>query len=192
MTGGTTGGTTPGHRVGMGEGPDDQDRQDKQGTQSGQDGQDARWGRDETEEERNDRKWNDLLQELRVMQTGAQLTAGFLLTLPFQQTFSSLDAFATGLYLVLVGVAALTTALVMGPVAIHRRLSGEHVKDRIVASAHRLVYAVLCCIGLLVTGMVMLIFDVVVDRTWAFVAAGAVALVLAGLLLVYPRSLLPR
>ncbi len=37
--------------------------------------------------EQQDRKWEDLLQELRVMQTGAQLTAGFLLTLPFQDVF---------------------------------------------------------------------------------------------------------
>lgn len=146
-------------------------------------------GRDETEEERLDRKWNDLLQELRVMQTGAQLTAGFLLTLPFQETFEDLDRFQVGLYLALVLLAALTTALVMGPVAIHRRLSGSHVKERVVASAHRLVYGVITCIALLVAGMVMLIFDVVVDRTWAGIAAAAISAVLVGLLLVLPRVL---
>ena len=146
-------------------------------------------GRRETAEERLDRKWEDLLQELRVMQTGAQLTAGFLLTLPFQSTFEDLDDFTTGLYLVLVLLAALTTALVMGPVAIHRRLSGRHVKERLVASAHRLVYGVLTCIALLVIGMVMLIFDVVIDRTWAVLAAGLVAAVLVTLLVVYPHAL---
>lgn len=151
---------------------------------------DADSGRDETPEERLDRKWGDLLQELRVMQTGAQLTTGFLLTLPFQSSFQDLDDFATGLYLALVLLAAVTTALVMGPVAIHRRLSGRHVKERLVASAHRLVYAVLACIALLVTGMVMLIFDVVVDRTWAAVAAAVIAVLLTGLLVVYPRALL--
>ena len=62
----------------------------------------------------------------------AQLTAGFLLTLPFQSTFQKLDTFQTTLYLALVVVAALTTAQVMAPVAIHRRLSGEHVKERLV------------------------------------------------------------
>lgn len=147
-------------------------------------------GRDETAEERLDRLWTDLLQELRVMQTGAQLTAGFLLTLPFQSSFADLDDFSTGLYLVLVLLAALTTGLVMGPVAIHRRLSGEHVKERLIESAHKLVYGVLTCIALLVTGMVMLVFDVVVDRTWAVVAAAAVATVLALLLVVYPSVLL--
>lgn len=146
-------------------------------------------GRNETEEERLDRKWNDLLQELRVMQTGAQLTAGFLLTLPFQSSFADLDDFARGLYLVLVLLAALTTALVMAPVAIHRRLSGQHVKERIVQSAHGLVYGVLTCIALLVSGMVLLIFDVVVDRTWALVASGGIVLVIVVLLVVLPSRL---
>jgi hypothetical protein len=146
-------------------------------------------GRNETEEERLDRKWNDLLQELRVMQTGAQLTAGFLLTLPFQQTFADLDDFARRLYLALVVLAALTTALVLSPVAIHRRLSGQHVKERLVDAAHRLVYGVLTCLTLLVSGMVLLIFDVVVDRTYAAVAAGSIFVVMVLLLVVLPLAL---
>ena len=146
-------------------------------------------GRDETEDERLDRKFNDLLQELRVMQTGAQLTAGFLLTLPFQSSFQDLDDFATGLYLVLVLLAAVATTLVMGPVAIHRRLSGHHIKERIVASAHRIVYAVLTCVALLVTGMVMLIFDVVLDRTYAVVAAAGIAALALALLVLLPLGL---
>jgi hypothetical protein len=146
-------------------------------------------GRDETEDERLDRKFNDLLQELRVMQTGAQLTAGFLLTLPFQDTFKDLDDFQVDLYLVLVLLAALCTALVMGPVAIHRHLSGRHVKERVVQSAHYIVYGVIACISLLVAGMVLLIWDVVADRTTAAIASGAIAVVLAVLLVALPRRL---
>jgi hypothetical protein len=146
-------------------------------------------GRNETEEERLDRKWGDLLQELRVMQTGAQLTAGFLLTLPFTTKFPSLDDFQTGLYLVLVVVAALTTATVITPVAVHRRISGQHVKERLVETAHRLVGIGLCLLALLVTGIVVLIFDVVVDRTVALVVGGAVAAILAGLLIALPLKL---
>lgn len=147
-------------------------------------------GRNETREERLDRKWEDLLQELRVMQTGAQLTAGFLLTLPFQSLFWDLDDVDRGLYLVLVLLAALTTALVMGPVAIHRRLAGQHVKERLVEAAHHYVHAVLLCIALLVTGMVLLIFDVVVGRGWAVATAAVVAVVLALLLVVFPNRLM--
>jgi hypothetical protein len=145
--------------------------------------------RNETDTERLDRKWNDLLQELRVMQTGAQLTAGFLLTLPFQQSFPSLDDFQKTLYLVLVVLAALTTAVVVAPVAIHRKLSGRHVKERLVMAAHRLVGFGLVFLGLLVTGMSFLIFDVVVDRTVAAVVSACVGLVLVSLLFVLPLKI---
>jgi SNF family Na+-dependent transporter len=123
------------------------------------------------------------------MQTGAQLTAGFLLTLPFTTKFPSLDGFQETLFLILVVVAALTTAVVITPVAVHRRISGEHVKERLVATAHRLVAVGLTLLAVLVTGIVVLIFDVVVDRTTALVLGAAVAVVLAGLLVALPLKL---
>jgi len=146
-------------------------------------------GRNETEEERLDRKWGDLLQELRVMQTGAQLTAGFLLTLPFTTKFPSLDGFQETLFLILVVVAALTTAVVITPVAVHRRISGHHVKEKLVATAHKLVGVGLTLLAILVTGIVVLIFDVVVDRTVALVVGAVVAAILAALLFALPMRL---
>ena len=146
-------------------------------------------GRDESAEERLDRKWGDILQELRVMQTGAQLTAGFLLTLPFQPSFDDLDSFQRGLYLVLVLLAALTTALVMTPVAVHRRLSGEHVKERLVITAHWAMWGVLGCISLLLVGMPVLIFDVVVDRATSLTVGGGLSLLLVALIVVLPLTL---
>lgn len=52
--------------------------------------------RDETPAERSDRNWHELLQELRVMQTGVQVLTGFLLTLPFQARFTDLDSYQMG------------------------------------------------------------------------------------------------
>ena len=43
--------------------------------------------RDESRAERLDRNWIELIQELRVAQTGVQVLAGFLLTLPFSARF---------------------------------------------------------------------------------------------------------
>ena len=145
--------------------------------------------RDETEDERLDRKWNDLIQELRVMQTGAQLTAGFLLTLPFQSSFADLSAFQVRLYLTLVLLAAVTTALVMSAVAVHRRLSGEHVKEKVVIAAHRITIGVLTTISLLITGMTLLIFDVVLGAPLSYVWAAVVAAVVVLLLVVLPHGL---
>lgn len=149
-------------------------------------------GRSESPTERADRKWNDMLQELRVIQTGAQLTAGFLLTLPFNERFKELTSLQRDTYLVLVLLAATITALVLSPVAIHRRLSGEHVKDRLVAASHVIMRTVLLLMGLLVTGIVAFIFDVVVDRTSAYIAGGALLALLVTMLLIVPRALVHK
>jgi hypothetical protein len=145
--------------------------------------------RNESEAEREDRKYDDLLQELRVIQTSAQLTAGFLLTLPFQQRFSDLSTGQERFYLVLVVVAALVIAVVLSPVAIHRRISGLKVKGLLVAAAHTLVQVALALLSLLAAGIVTFIFDVVVDRTAAIIVGVALLVVLAGLMVVLPRAL---
>ena len=146
--------------------------------------------RDETRAERMDRLFDDLLQELRVMQTGAQLTSGFLLTLPFQTRFTTLDDLQRGLYLALVLLSLLTTALVMTAVAVHQRLSGRHVKDRVVAAGRTLLAGVLVGLALLVIGIAVFVVDVVGQRGWALATGGAMALVLLGLLIALPRYLL--
>jgi hypothetical protein len=148
--------------------------------------------RDESEAEREDRKYDDLLQELRVIQTSAQLTAGFLLTLPFQQKFSDLSTGQERFYLVLVVVAALVIAVVLSPVAIHRQLAGLKVKGTLVAAAHTMVQVALALLSLLAAGIVTFIFDVVVSRTAAIVVGVALLLVLTGLMVVVPRVLVAR
>jgi hypothetical protein len=145
--------------------------------------------RDETDEERADRKFADMLQELRVMQTGVQLTAGFLLTLPFQGPFEDLDDGQRATYLALVVLAGFTTALVITPVAVHRRLSGNHVKDRVVRVTHRIARFALACVAALVVGVIGFIFDVVVDRGTALVVAAVMAVVASLLLVVLPHRL---
>ena len=146
--------------------------------------------RHESEAEREDRKYDDLLQELRVIQTSAQLTAGFLLTLPFQQRFSDLSRAQEWFYLVLVVLAALVTAVVLSPVATHRQLSGRRVKGRLVVAAHVFVSIALGLLALLATGIVVFVFDVIVDLGTALAVGGALLVLLFGLMVVVPRWLL--
>jgi hypothetical protein len=133
-------------------------------------------GRDETAEERQDRNWNELLQELRVTQTGVQLLTGLLLTLPFQQRFSVLDGFAKGVYLAVVIAAVSSTALLIAPVAFHRLLFRQGEKDWLVSRANISAFLGLAGLMLAISGGLWLIFDVVVNRLTAcivFVAAVA-------------------
>ena len=141
---------------------------------------------DETEKERADRNWNELLQELRVSQTGVQLLAGFLATLPCQARFSELDGFQRGWYVALLCLAFTTVGVTLAPVAIHRHVFQEDAKTELVQAGHRLTATALVLIGLMLGGILFLVVDVVYDR-WAAAAAGVAAVaVLAVLLLVLP------
>ncbi|GEA81850.1 O-antigen/teichoic acid export membrane protein [Cellulomonas uda] len=136
--------------------------------------------RDETFTERMDRNWDELLQELRVTQTGAQILTGFLLTIPFQQRFADLDAYQQDLYLVLVVLAILATALIVAPVSLHRVLFRKRMKEEIVDAGNVLARLGLAVLALAIAGSASFVFDVVLDRV-AGVVVGAVALVVLAL-----------
>jgi hypothetical protein len=149
-------------------------------------------GRDESRDEQLDRNWDELLQELRITQTGLQLLSGFLLTLPFTQVFAGLDDTQQGLYLALVAVAAIAVGLNMTPIMLHRRVFGEHVKDRVVEVGHVVSQVVIGAVALLVTGTATLIFSVVLSWTAGLVAGSVLLAVLVALLVVLPRRFQPR
>jgi hypothetical protein len=146
-------------------------------------------GRRESFEEKLDRNWNELLQELRVMQTGAQIITAFLMTLPFQSRFEDLQGYQVGLYIALLSFSVLLTGLILTPVAIHRKLFGMHVKDSTVAYGHRIVKLAVLGIGLMATGCVTFIVDVIVGDALALVLGGVVLVIMLGLLWLLPLLL---
>ncbi|WP_036958724.1 DUF6328 family protein [Promicromonospora kroppenstedtii] len=148
-------------------------------------------GRQETPNERADRNWNELLQELRVMQTGVQILTGFLLTLPFQSRFADLDRYQVTVYLALVIAAVVATALIVAPVSVHRALFRKRMKGNIVTLTDRITRIALAVLALVITGVAVLVFDVVVGRT-AGIVAGSAALVLMVLLWVLLPEALRR
>lgn len=139
-------------------------------------------GRHETAAERDDRNWGELLQELRVSQTGVQLLTGLLLTLPFQDRFSDLDDLERGVYLVVVAAAVASTAFLIAPVALHRMLFRQGAKGWLVTRGNLAAHVGLGFLAIAMTGVVWLIFDVVAGLVPGTVAAllAAVAVALDG------------
>ncbi|MGZ4426667.1 MAG: DUF6328 family protein [Nocardioidaceae bacterium] len=125
---------------------------------------------DETEDERLNRNLDELLQELRVTQTGVQILTGFLLTLPFTNRFSDLDSVQRNVYLAILCGSVIATGLVIAPVAFHRLLFRRGQRRWIVKNANRSARAGLLALALTTTGVVWLVFDLVTDRTAADVA----------------------
>lgn len=146
-------------------------------------------GRNETPLERLDRNWTDLLQELRVLLVGVQLLTGFLLTLPFQSTFTELGTPEHVVYLATVASCVTATALLQAPVSVHRALFRRRRRAQTVLIAHRLSITGIFFLACAIIGVSYLIFAVV-ETTAGGVAAAAVATALLGALwLVLPRVL---
>ena len=148
--------------------------------------------RHETPAERLDRNWSELLQELRVTQTGIQILTGFLLILPFQARFATVSPFLVGVFLAAVLLAALATALVLAPVAAHRLLFRRHEKDVLVNLGGGMAKAGLICLGLTVGLVATLVVGVVVSETAGIVTGICALLVFALLWVVVPLSLSRR
>ena len=149
-------------------------------------------GRDESPAERADRNWSEVLQELRVMQTGTQILTGFLLALAFQPAFVDLDGGQQTFYLVLVVLSALTTIVALAPVALHRFLFRPRAKRKVVTYGHAALITSMVTVSVLVVGVVGFVFDIVVDRSAAIVAVIALTFVVLALWVVAPGVMRAR
>lgn len=143
--------------------------------------------RHETPAERADRNWTDLLQELRVTQTGIQVLAGFLLTLPFQQRFSQLNRWQTGQYLAAVSCAVLSVILLIAPVSAHRWLFGHHEKGVVVVFGDRMAKAGLAMLAVTIVLTVFFVFGVVAGQIAGTVATAVVAVAFVALWVALPK-----
>ncbi|WP_421741481.1 DUF6328 family protein [Cellulomonas sp.] len=146
-------------------------------------------GRRETDNERADRNWDELMQELRVTQTGTQILTGFLLTIPFQQRFADLDAYQEDLYLVLVLLAVLATTLITAPASLHRVLFRQRLKPELVSAGNRLARAGLVVLAFVMAGSAMLVFDVVLTRTAGRTVGIVSILVITAVWWAFPKML---
>ena len=142
--------------------------------------------RDETPMQRLDRNWADLLQELRVEQTGVQLLTGLMLTLPFQARFEQLSAYERAIYLTTVALSVAATGFLIAPVSLHRTLFRRHARELMVTVSHRLALVGLTLLGAAIVGVVLLIFDVVAGTAIGLVAAVAAFVLLVSLWICLP------
>jgi len=144
--------------------------------------------RDETQAERDDRNLIELLQELRVAGLGVQVLFGFLLSLPFTSQFKQLDGSDRDLYLACLILAAVSTALLLGPVAYHRLVFRQGEKERLVRAANVMAILGLITVGLSISASVLLVISFVAGYGTGSVIAGLTLLMFALLWFALPLT----
>jgi hypothetical protein len=143
--------------------------------------------RGETPAQRLDRNYSELLQELRVVQTGVQILFAFLLSLAFYEKFNQLTGTQRNLYFANLLIAVVALALLIAPVAHHRVLFGLRRKDALVVASNRLAILGLCLVMLALAGSIFLIADVLYGRDASITVLSVVLGIFVGLWFVVPR-----
>ena len=122
-----------------------------------------------------ERVFGQILQELRVVQTGVQILSAFLLTLPFTARFAEVGGFEKAVYTVSLIAAVVSVALVVAPVAC--RLMIGDATSSLVKMAARLAQAGMFALVVAVVSSLLLTLDVAVGRVTAVVCSCVVALI---------------
>ena len=137
-------------------------------------------GRNETPLQRCDRNLVELLQEVRVIQTGVQVLFAFLLMAPLSSRFPQLTAGQRFDYILTLLAAGAAAVLLMAPTAYHRLLFRCGDKDHLVKIANRYTLAGLACVGVAMLGALLFVTAMVFPTP-----AAVVTVTTAGLLLVW-------
>ena len=140
----------------------------------------------ETEAERADRNFTELLQELRVAQTGVQILFAFLLTMPFQARFSGLDTLGRAAYGTAILSSALAAVCLIAPVAYHRILFRQQEKDWVVRRASMLANVGVAFLAVAIVSALALVLQVVYSRTWSVIIAVVMAVLIVSMWWVVP------
>ncbi|MFE7242974.1 DUF6328 family protein [Streptomyces sp. NPDC057580] len=150
------------------------------------------FGRHETTEARADRQWAEMLQEVRVAQTGAQILFGFLLSVVFTPRFEQLSSFDRNLYVVTVVLGALATGALVAPVSFHRTLAGHRSKPQLVRVTGRLIATGLVLLSAAIICAVLLLLRVALGTGFAWIIAVVVLMWFACCWLTLPAILKRR
>src|SRR4051794_20281608 len=135
--------------------------------------------RDETPLERCDRNLVELLQEVRVVQTGVQVLFAFLLTAPLAARFAELSRFQRYDYFVTLLATGAAAVLLIAPTAYHRILFRCGDKEHLVIVANRFTLAGLAFVALSMMGALLLVTDLMFDGATVIVTVAVAGITCA-------------
>jgi hypothetical protein len=112
--------------------------------------------------------------------------------LPFQERFAQLPTYDKAIYMVTVLASVTATILLTSPVAAHRLLFRRRALADLVSAAHRAALTGLMLLGVALTGVVVLVTDVVVGLPSAIAVAVAAVTAFVGIWVIHPLLLRRR
>jgi hypothetical protein len=130
----------------------------------------------------------ELLQEIRVAQTGTQILFAFLLGVPFTQRFEQITSFQRTVYYATLLSAAVASVFLIAPSAYHRILFRQQERPFLIEAANRLTLVGLTFVALAMIGVILLISDLLYGKTATTIATTAIVGLFAIVWYIVPLS----
>lgn len=129
-------------------------------------------------------RYEELLQELRVMLPGVEVLFAFLLTAVFANRFSDLDRLGLVLFVLSLTTSAITVLLLLMPAALHRLADIDRAERIRVATRFQMIGSITLGISMCLALFVVVRF--IFSSPVAVGLVGVVAAVWAGLWYLFP------
>jgi membrane protein CcdC involved in cytochrome C biogenesis len=134
----------------------------------------------ETEKERVDRELIELLNEVRIVLPGVQVLFGFLLVVPFQQTFRDVTDFERQLFIVAFLTAMAASVFLIAPSSYHRIRFRSGDKRQMLETSNKFVLSGVGLLAVSLTTSAYLVTDYIYGPT-----AGALVALIAAVFLAW-------
>lgn len=129
-------------------------------------------------------RYEELLQELRVMLPGVEVLFAFLLTAVFANRFSDLDRLGLVLFVLSLTTSAITVLLLLMPAALHRIADVDRTERIRVATRFQMIGSITLGISMCLALFVVVRF--IFSTSVAAWLVGVVAAVWSGLWYLFP------
>src|SRR4051812_39961680 len=143
-------------------------------------------GPDEDRQERVNRELIELLNELRVALPGVQVLFAFLLAVPFAAGWSKVTEFQKDVFFITLISTSISTACFIVPTAYHRINFRNREKEQILLISNKFAIAGIMLLAVSMTGVLVLVTDVIYSKQAALVTGGLAVLLYGGLWLGLP------
>lgn len=125
------------------------------------------------------RSLNEMLQELRVLQQGSQILAGFLVLLPFSEGFVKIAPFEKWVYIIAFITAIISLICFSAPAAQHRVERPLRHRIKFKRSSTRIIIAGTIALSVALISTTQLVLNEVVGSQWSYVGTALIALLIS-------------
>jgi accessory gene regulator protein AgrB len=128
--------------------------------------------------EHDEKSLNEMLQELRVLQQGSQILAGFLVLLPFSEGFAKIAAVEKWVYIVAFVTSIISLICFSAPAAQHRLARPLKHRVKFKRRSTRIIVAGTVALSITLISTTHLVLNEVVGRQWSHIGTALIGVLI--------------